>query len=86
MIGDEQSASAERRYDSEDLSLVMDLGQRAALAIDNQRLYQASKQAVALRDEFLSVASHELRTPITSLKLLVQSFSRKVADGSFAVC
>ncbi|MGZ3438441.1 MAG: sensor histidine kinase [Polyangia bacterium] len=67
------STDAERHYDNDDLTLAMDLAQRAALAIDNQRLYQSSKQAVALRDEFLSVASHELRTPLTSLQLAVQS-------------
>jgi PAS domain S-box-containing protein len=67
------SSDALRRFDNDDLLLATDLAQRAALAIDNQRLYQASKHAVALRDEFLSVASHELRTPVTSLQLAVQS-------------
>ena len=62
-----------RHYDDEDLTLATDLGQRAALALDNHRLYRASKQAVTLRDEFLSVASHELRTPLTSMQLAVQS-------------
>jgi signal transduction histidine kinase len=67
------SSDPQRHFDNEDLMLATDLAQRAALAIDNQRAYQASKHAVQLRDEFLSVASHELRTPVTSLQLAVQS-------------
>jgi len=67
------TANPHRRYDQDDLNVAMDLAQRAGLAIDNQRLYQTSKQAVALRDEFLSVASHELRTPVTSALIAVQS-------------
>lgn len=36
------------------------------------------KAAVTSRDEFLSIASHELKTPLTSLKLQIQSASRKI--------
>jgi signal transduction histidine kinase len=44
--------------------------QRRSALLDELRL------AVRVRDEFLSVASHELRTPITTLGLQIDGFSR----------
>ena len=45
---------------------------------NRKKLEEDLKLALALRDEFLSVASHELKTPLTSLKLQLQMLNREV--------
>jgi PAS domain S-box-containing protein len=71
-------------YAVEDVWLLEELGRRAAVAIDNARLFRGTEDALRGRDEFLSVASHELRTPMTSLRLSVQNLESMVADGTLA--
>ena len=68
------------RFGENDLGLVEEIARRAALAIDNARLYRASTEAIANRDTFLSVAAHELRTPITAINGFAMLLGREVAD------
>ncbi|MCY1061504.1 AAA family ATPase [Nannocystis sp. SCPEA4] len=68
-------------YEAADLELLVELARRAAMAIDNARLYRQAQAALRLRDEFLSVASHELRTPMTSLTLALQTIVKKTTVG-----
>ncbi len=49
-----------------------DLTERRRAEEERLRLAQA-EEALRLRDEFLSIASHELKTPLTSLRLQLQS-------------
>lgn len=72
------SSTPGRRYSQVDLKLAQELARRVAVCIDNARLYRESQDTIRLRDEFLSVASHELNTPLTSLRLLVQALLRQV--------
>ncbi|MBI2760166.1 MAG: PAS domain-containing sensor histidine kinase, partial [Chloroflexi bacterium] len=46
--------------------------------------YTAAEAALAVRDEFLTVAAHELRSPLTSLKGHVQLAHRRLARGGSA--
>ncbi len=43
---------------------------------ERARLWRKAKEEVRERDEFLSVASHELRTPVTALQLQLQLLHR----------
>lgn len=72
------STTSGRRYGEEDMRFAQELASVAALAVDNGRLLQRAREAIRLRDEFLSVASHELKTPLTPLSLKLQALSRAV--------
>ncbi len=61
-----------------DLALAEDLGRRAGVAIENAILYSSAQSAIQARDEFVSIASHELKTPITSLKMQLQMMLRGI--------
>jgi len=61
------TAESGRRYDSTDLAFAEDLGRRAAVAIENARLYRDAQESNRLKDEFLATVSHELRTPLTAM-------------------
>lgn len=53
-----------RHYTMADLRLAEDMARRAALAVDNARLYAESQRAIRARDELLSIVSHDLRNPL----------------------
>jgi signal transduction histidine kinase len=57
-----------------------ELARRTALSVDNALLYREAQEAVRLRDEFLSVASHELKTPLTPLSLKLDSLARELGS------
>jgi signal transduction histidine kinase len=75
-------------YSSENIALTQATAQLIGIVIERQRLArereearlaaQASNQAKEQMDEFLSIAGHELRSPITSAKANVQLVTRQL--------
>jgi PAS domain S-box-containing protein len=103
-------SAARRRSNAADLAVAEDLAARAALAVDNARLYREAReqaevharlnralnqaigerdeaaarlqQALRTRDEFLAAAAHDLKSPLSSIKMGAQLLYRRVASGT----
>jgi PAS domain S-box-containing protein len=57
------------------ITAVRDLTDRRRVEAEQARLAQA-EESLRMRDEFLSIASHELKTPLTTLKMQVDTILR----------
>jgi len=68
-------------FSEEDLGLFEQFASRAALAIEHSRLYEEAHVAISMRDEFLSIASHELKTPMTALSLHLAALEKALTSG-----
>ncbi len=75
----------DRIYTPADIALASELARCAAVAIDNAQLYAEAQRALHVRDQFLSVAAHELKTPITTLMGYSQLLQRRARrEGNVA--
>jgi PAS domain S-box-containing protein len=58
-----------RVFDDATRELAKELAFRAALTLENASLYRAAQRATSLRDEIVSVVSHDLRNPLSAISM-----------------
>lgn len=64
------------------LVLLQDVTERVKAERERTAALVREQAAVRTRDEFLSVAAHELKTPVTSLLLAAQLLTRRLSQGT----
>jgi signal transduction histidine kinase len=72
------------RFGPADLELAQEVARRAAVAIDNARLYRETQQSNRRKSEFLAMLSHELRNPLAPIRNSVFMLRRVPADSPAA--
>ena len=65
-------------YAADDVALAEALASRAALAVENARLYLQAEQATHARDEMLAIVAHDLRNPLNTI-LMASEMVREAA-------
>jgi CheY-like chemotaxis protein len=68
MIFTSSRAQSKRTYDEDDLRLAEELARRAAMALDNARLFRELRDQDDRKDRFLATLAHELRNPLAALQ------------------
>ncbi|HTK19826.1 MAG TPA: PAS domain S-box protein [Mucilaginibacter sp.] len=68
------------RFTQDHEDLVISIAAQAAISIDNARLYDEVKLLNEKKDEFIGLASHELKTPLTSITGYLQIIDRLKTD------
>ncbi|MFC0677649.1 PAS domain S-box protein [Lysobacter korlensis] len=74
-------AESGRHYERADLDLAMEVGNRAAVAVDNARLYHALQAADRRKDEFLAMLAHELRNPLAPINMAAELLKAVVGNN-----
>ena len=66
------------KFTAEHEQLIASVAAQAAIALENAKLYEEIKVLNAKKDEFIGLASHELKTPVTSINGYLQIIEKEM--------
>ncbi len=72
-------SSEPQRYGGADIRLLEDVAHRAALAVDNARLFRKEKQAAELRRDLVTVVAHDLKNPLNAVTMAAALLAKSAA-------
>jgi signal transduction histidine kinase len=75
-------SESDRRFAEQDVAHLEELARRAALAVENARLFQEAEQATAARDQMLGVVAHDLRNPLHTILMASEMLGEGLEQGS----
>ena len=73
------SRLTEPAFSDEEIATLQQIGSIAVLAVRNARLLQEAQEASRAKSDFLNLAAHELRTPLS----VISGYLSMLQDGSF---
>ncbi|MBU7013660.1 MAG: GAF domain-containing sensor histidine kinase, partial [Theionarchaea archaeon] len=63
---------SKKKLEQADINAISGFLDQAVLAIHKARLYEQLREANQVKSDFIDIASHELKTPLTSIKLYLE--------------
>lgn len=70
-----------KSFNEENLSVLSLFGSMVSLRLRNLQLLQETQKALESRDLFISMAAHEIKTPLTTIHGYADMIRRRVAEG-----
>jgi signal transduction histidine kinase/CheY-like chemotaxis protein len=71
----------ERVHTTDEFVLLEDIGRRAGTAVEIATLFEGAQRAVRSRDDMLSIVSHDLRNPLSTILMSTVLMSRSLPEG-----
>ncbi|RYG50363.1 MAG: PAS domain S-box protein, partial [Chitinophagaceae bacterium] len=68
------------KFTAEHESIVLSIAAQAAISLDNAKLFEEVKRLNDKKDEFIGLASHELKTPLASINGYLQILARMITE------